>query len=298
MRSLVPTLSRALAQADALFVEGQFPAARKQYAALMERAQDKLDRSTEAIARAMLAWCALKSRDFETAEDVLSRVDPLLQNGTMDAESRVRRVRIRLIAELEDRRSAQQACRDFLGWAEQHQRAEDALDACMLLASWSEVEERVSWLERGLERSEGAPPAMAARGYTELGTALDQLDQPDDALRAYANALELYRSLGRSRALVAAEWAVGSSATRLEDWPLAQLRLEAALKSAGGRDDCSDLEVWIRGDLANVYESSGDVIEARRQILKALQYAEEQELGQLWPERYAVLRAQARLLEV
>jgi len=298
MRSLVPTLSRVLAQADTHFLEGHFAAARKQYATLMERAQDKADRSTEAVARAMLAWCALKSRDFDTAERLLERVDDLLPNGTMDAESRVRRVRIRLTAELEDRPSAKDSCRAFLAWAEEHDRSEDALDACMLLASWAEVEERVTWLERGLDRADGAPPVMAARAYTELGTALDQIDQPDEALRAYAQALESYRGLGASRALVAAEWAVGASATRLEDWPLAQLRLEAALKGAQKRDDCTDLEVWIRADLATTYASAGDVIEARRQVLQAVQAADEQQLDQLWPERYAVLREQARQLEV
>ncbi len=296
----------SLEQADALFHDGRLGAARKAFAELVERAQDKGDRATELIARIMLAGCAVRARDLDAARAVLDEVADQLDPAHDEAVARFRRVQVRIAVDAAPPDEARQAARDYLAWAEARDRPGDVLDACLLLSGLSDVEDRVEWLERGIERAgEGASAERMGRACTELAAALDQLDRPGAALDAYARALSWHRRwAGRApgararRAVVAATWAVGSCACRNEAWDLARDRLEEALALARADDDCADLAAWALADLARVYEEAGDVVGARHAVVEALHLARELELAALWPERYAAVLAQAEALDV
>lgn len=300
MPALVPTLSSSLAAADALFHSGRVSVARKAYGELLERAQDKSDRATEAAARTMLAWCALRARDVEGARELLREVGQQVDPQHLDTYGRYRRVLARVAVEASEPGVARTEARDYLAWAEQTERGADALDACLLLARLCEVDERVEWLERGIESALRAEAHEdLGRAYTGLAAALDQLEQHAEALQAYEQALRWQRASSDdpgSRPVVAALWCVGAASTRTERWAQAQDHLEQALEGALANDTCLDLVGWIRSDLATVYEASGDEVAARREMIAALEVAHEQDLGALWPERYASMLQQAEHL--
>lgn len=297
MPALVPTLASSLAHADTLFQSGRVSMARKAYGDLLERAQDKSDRATEATARTMLAWCALRARDVDGARELLREVGLQVDPQHVQSYGRYRRVLARAAVEASPPEIARTEARDYLSWAEGAERGGDALDACLLLARLCEVEDRVEWLERGIESALRADAHEdLGRAYTGLAAALDQLGQHDEALQAYEQALRWQRTLSEdpgSRPVVAATWAVGAASTRTERWAEAQEHLELALEGALANDTCLDLVGWIRSDLATVYEASGDEVAARHQLVAALEVAQEQELGALWPERYAAMLQQA-----
>ena len=300
MPALVPTLAASLARADQTFHQGRTAAARKAYGVLLERAQDKSDRAIEVIARVMLAWCALQTRDLDAARAALKeaghQVDPMHDDGY----GRYRRVLARLAVEAGTPQTARDEVRDYLAWAEERGRGADALDGCLLLAGLSEVEERVEWLERGIETAINARSTESlGRAYNELAAALDQVDQSDRALEAYQQALRWRQATpGPVRTVVAAMWAVGASACRNERWALARERLEDALATASDDPDCADLVGWIQSDLARVYDAAGDVVGARHLVVAALQSAREQDLEARWPERFSALLEQADTLDV
>ena len=272
---------------------------------LLDLAQQKTDRGAEVIARSMLAWCALKTRDLDAAQDQLQLAGAQLDPGHLVAHARYRRVWVRWVLDTREADTSKQELLEYLRWAEAHHRGAEALDACLLLARASDVADRVGWLERGIDLAVvgGDSPDLGV-AYTELATCLDQLDRPDDALAAYEQALSWHQRAAVSdsdvglRAVVGAAWAVGAAAGRNEEWDRSRDQLEWALAKGASQTDCMDLQAWIRADLALAYEAAGDVVGARHQIVRALQLAKEQDLASLWPDRHASLVAHARRLEV
>lgn len=300
MTSLVPVLHQLVAQADALFAEGRLPAARRAWEDLVQRAQDRVDRGAETAARAMLARCLLGLHEVEAAREHLARAGALADPGNVDGYARYRAALARLAIEDGPGPIARREIAEYLRWAEQERRGDEILDACLLLVPSSEPPERVEWLDRGLAQAVelGARSLELGRAWTEFAAALDQTGEAERALEAYQQALAWYEARGRPRDAVSAGWAVGALAARLEDWPLARTALERAIGTAERRTDCDDLVSLALADLAQVYEAAGDVIEARRLLLRALALAREQDLASAWPERWDGMTAHARRLEL
>ena len=99
MPALVPTLASALGVADGQFRAGRLSHARRAYASLLERAQDKGDHATEVIARVMLAWAALRARDLDGARDGLEQAAQRVDPQHLDSYARYRKVLVRLALE-------------------------------------------------------------------------------------------------------------------------------------------------------------------------------------------------------
>jgi tetratricopeptide (TPR) repeat protein len=194
---------------------------------------------------------------------------------------------------------ARAASREYLRWAEGARRGAEILDACMLLAAGASPAERVEWLERGTSQAlELDATAELGRATGELAHALDQLGRTEQALAAYEQSRRWHRARGRGREAVAAGWAVGALACRLEEWPLGRSALEEAIAEGERRTDCEDLVALALADLATVYEAAGDVVEARRILLRALARGREQHLAEQWPDRWEAIRRYARRLEL
>lgn len=305
MRALVRSHANALAQADGLLQAGRIERALVAYEQLVVRGQEASDRAVEAIGWSMVARCRLHSRDLPGARDALSRASDKLDPLHLSAYGRYRQVLARLAIEDSSRPTAWTECLDYLRWAEESEQGDQAVDAALLLARLCEVDDRVEWLQRAIDLGAryGATSALGG-ACTELGAALDQLDQPEAALAAYEQALQWHRLHhqssveGELRRLCGATWAVGSCACRVENWPLARERLEQALSLAREAADCDDLAAWIRGDLARAYEAAGDIVGARHELVEALRLAREQGLAAMWPERFASLRRHAQALDV
>ncbi len=299
MLFLVPTLARVLEQADALFDARRLPQARRAYEHLVQRAQEHSDRATEVCARAMLARCQLAVRDVEGARAQLLDAGRWADPEHVDAFARYRGVLARLSIEDGPREVTHTELRAYLQWAEDARRGVEILDACMLLAEQTSPADRVDWLRRGIEQSEllGSDPGLG-RAWTHLAAALDELGQTPQALEAYQQALRWHRDHDAGRPLVSTAWAVGALACRIEEWPLGRTVLEQALDLAANREDCDDLVPLILADLARVYEAAGDVIEARRLMIRALSTGREQHLDAVWPERWQALFTDAQRLEV
>lgn len=318
MASLVPTLASYLAHADELFALGRIPQARRAFEDVLQRAQERVDRATEGIARSMLARCLLKLRDLDGAREQLLLSAQIADPAYVDAHARYRASLARLAIEEGPPETARAEVREYLAWAGGSNRAPEVLDAVMLLAALCEPTERVEWLERGIDLAQqidntrmdnanldegGLPkdvgqPRDYGRVYAELAAALDQLDQTDSALDAYQKALVHHRAHGHIRDAVAVGWAVGALAARNEDFPLARATLEQTLLLAEQVDDCEDLVALALADLATVYEAAGDVIEARHILLRAIARGREQDLPTVWPERWERLIAYARRLDL
>ena len=299
MAALVPTLRSLLAQADALFAEGRVPAARRAYEELVQRAQEKPDRLTEAMARAMLARCLLKLEGPDAARAQLELAERTADARDVETRARLLSARVRLQVEEGPPREARGALREYLAFAEDERLGDVILDACLLLAVGAPPKERAEWLDRGIVQAvELGADALLGRACGELAHALDQLEQGDAALEAYQQSLRWHRQRGRGRETVAAGWAVGALACRLEEWPLARSALEEAVAVGERLTDCEDLVALALADLASVYEAAGDVIEARRILLRALARGREQQLGAQWPDRWDAIRRHARRLEL
>lgn len=299
MSVLVTTLRAVLEAADRTFDDGRVSAARAGYVDLLSRAQDRSDPSMETLARAMLAICALRLRDRASAEEQLDASQWRLDSASVEAQARHRRAAARLSMERDPREQVLSGLHSYLAWAEDHRIASGVLDACLLLADLHGPADRVLWLEHGLDYARAHDLEQGlGRAYGLLGSTLDQLEQPEQALVAWQQALACHERQAQVRGRVGAGWAAGELACRLEDWPLARQHLEAALALAEGAQDCSDLEPLILGDLAVVYEAAGDVIEARRLILRALARAREQELHVFAASRHQRLRAVAKRLDL
>src|SRR5262245_59446665 len=146
MSSLVPTLARHLEQADALFADGRVPQARRAYEDLVQRAQDRVDRPTETVARAMLARCLLRLREPDGAREQLDRVATLTDPGNAEAHGRYRAARARLAVEDGPADQARTELLAYLRWAEEAGRGPEGLDACALLAVGAPAAQRADWL--------------------------------------------------------------------------------------------------------------------------------------------------------
>lgn len=298
MSGLVTTLRTLLGQADAHFAAGRLAAARATYEELLERSQERGDRGMEVIARAMLARWALRRRDTEAAREHLDQARDRLDPSHREAHGRWRAADAHL-ALTEDREAGRERLRDWLRWAEQVEVWDGAVEACRLLADGRPADERASWLQRAVDlASEHDLDAILPIVYGELAAALDELGRAEEALSAWDHALDGHRRGGAPRAIASCAWAAGAIACRLEDWPLAQERLDEAIRAASDTEDARDLLALALADSARVHDASGDVIEARRVMLRALAIAREEDLARVWPERWAAMREQARRLEL
>jgi tetratricopeptide (TPR) repeat protein len=296
---LVPTLAALVSQADRAFAEGRIPAARRAWEDLVQRAQEKRDRPTEVVARSMLARCLLKMQLRDEARHELALAERVTDPTHTPAYGRYRAARARLAVEEGPPESTRRELRDYLRWAEEAQAADEVLDAAILLGAVLEPDERADVLERAIEVVRGHDPsADLAAAHVAWASALDALGRTEPALEAWTEALHGHRRRGRIRPAVSAGWAAGAAAVQLEDWPLARTLLEDAVREAERQPDCEDLVALALGDLSLVYEAAGDVVEARRLLLRALKQGREHHLASAWPERWAALRAQAVRLEV
>jgi tetratricopeptide (TPR) repeat protein len=282
-------------------------AARSAFESLVERAQERFDRETETIARAGLARCHLRRREYDAARGELGQAEARLESPSGEAAARVWAVRARLsIADGEPGT----AVRRYLAWAEAAGQWASAIDACELLAGavvdgvgrdgrGPPPDERVHWLQHALEVvDEHGPTEAQGRLLGELATALEALDQFEEAFEAWEGALRAHSRHGGTRQVVSAAWAAGTLAVRLGEWPSAQQRLEQAITAATAADDCGDLLALALAELARVQESYGDVVEARRTLLRALVLSREHDLADLWPARWTEMQEQARKLEL
>lgn len=304
---LATTLRSQVDHADALLASGRLAAARGAFEALVERAQERLDRETEAIAWAGLARCYLKRREPDAAQSELRKAEARLESPTGEAASRVWAVRARLaLAEGE----AAETLRRYLTWSEGAASWPAAVDACELLAGTANdglardgrapsPDERVHWMQRALDIvDEHGPVEAQGRLLGELAAALEALGQLEEALDAWESALRAHTRHGTPRQVISAAWASGTLSVRLGEWPTGQQRLEQAIAGASAADDCGDLMALSLAELARVHEASGDVVEARRTLLRALALAREHDLADLWPARWDEMLAQARTLEL
>jgi len=305
MSVLVTTLRSVLAGADEHLVHGRIGPSLRAYEDLLERSQARTDRAMEVVARSMMARCLLRSRDIDGAREQLQSAARLLDPLHLESHARYRRSLCRLAIEEGLPNTVRSELRDYLEWSESVQSHPEVLDACLLLARTSSPEERIDWLQRGIDHALNFEVHDELGGaYNELAAALDQAGSHADALEAYQQSLTWHRHsldrgrLGAGRGVVGAGWAVGALANRLEEWPLARARLEEALALAETLDNVSDLCGLITAELAIVHEAAGDVVEARRLCISALKLAREHAMEAVWPERWLSLCEHARRLDL
>jgi len=299
MASLVPTLHTHLRRADDLWSSGRAKQARQAFEDLLQAAQERGDRAMEVVARSMLARMALRLHALDDAREMLASAGRVADPHHLDAYRRYRAALARLAVEEGPVPVAREEVARYLRWADETRQGPEVLDACLLLADLVSAGERIAWLQRGIEqaRALGAEERLGD-AYTVLAAALEQDEQPAEAMEAYAEAYRWHRAHGAPRAVVASAWAVGATALRLEDWARARDALQTARRGAEAVDDCDDLLALLLADLATVEAEAGDVVEARRLLLVALERGEQQGLGALWPDRWEAVRRQARKLEV
>ena len=320
MTVLMKTLHKDLERADALFVARHFPRARSAYQRLVETAQDKADRQVEIIARSMLARCLLAIRDLEGAEVQLDAVQSLSKDHhPPNTTRRMFAAKVRVHLERGPLDQALDGLQSYYQWATANTSSPAIIDACELIAQHTELEERVVWLERAIHCAlaaiDASLPTTAGHGsarlqsddrtnlslgrlYTGLATALDQLNRLEPALTAWRQALHWQRQVGTERDVVATTWAVGAAAARGEDWPLAREQLEDAERLATAAGDCDDLLGLTLADLAQVYQAAGDVIEARRLLVRSIELGRTERINAVWPQRWAVIIEHARQLDL
>ena len=298
MSVLVTTLRSLLNQADSYMRAGRYSAALSAWEDLVQRSQEKTNRPMEVIARSMRARCFLRRRDLDGAREELSLAAMHLDPQNLESYGRYRSSLVRLAIE-EGPETARRELMDFLLWAEEVEVGEHVLDACVLLGQGAEQTERVEWLQRGIDYvlDRGDDEGLGS-AFNQLGAALDQTGHQQEALEAYQQALVWHRKFGTIRDVVGACWAVGAMACQLEDWPLAREALENAQLIAEDAEGCDDLLALATADLAQVYEAAGDVIEARRLVLRALELSRQQDLSSLWPQRWHALLDHAKRLEL
>lgn len=293
------TLLSRLEAADALHEQARFGSALAAYEDLVERAQERSDRSVEVAARSMAARCLLCRGDLEGARSHLAAAEAVSDPSDISAVARRWAAQARFALHEPDPHATQAAVDAYLRWADRHDHAPAIVDACSLAAERSDGEDRAAWLERAAHEAVSSElHGDIGRLFTELGACLDSLGRLDHALAAYESALRQHLQTGTLRQQVGARWAAGEAALRLEDYPLASSHLEAAVRSAERSDDALDLLALALSDLARVYEAAGDVVEARRAVLRSVRVAREQDLPGLWPARWRSLIAFAHQLEL
>ena len=97
---------------------------------------------------------------------------------------------------------------------------------------------------------------------------------------------------------VAACWACGTTAIRLEDWPYARQLLEEAVRLGAESDEIGEVVALALLDLARVHEAAGDVVEARRLVIRAASKGREHGLPSYAPRRWRDLVDYGRNLEL
>jgi tetratricopeptide (TPR) repeat protein len=291
-------LRSILEQADSHYERGHYGAASQSFEALLQRAQEKTDRPMEVVARAMLAKCLLRRRDVEGATDHLRLAAMHIDPVHLESYGRYRGSLIRVAME-EHPAVGRKETIDYLRWAEEHHLDAHVVDACMILSGGAPLDERLQWLTRGIDFAlDHGTQLNLGRAYNDLGAAFDQLGQEEEALESYQQALAWHRRLGSDRDVASACWAVGALACRVEDWPMARELLEDARAVCERTEGCMDIHSFSTADLAQAYEAAGDVIEARRLVLDALKSAREQNLAEIWPQRWQALIKHADRLDV
>ncbi|TVQ94780.1 MAG: hypothetical protein EA397_00880 [Deltaproteobacteria bacterium] len=299
MPALMTSLRNRLDAADAMHEQSRFGAALAAYEDLVERAQERSDRSIEVQARSMAARCLLSRGDLDGARAHLDAAAPMIFTAGAVGERRYRAARARLACHDPGAASVESVLHDYLRWADSQGDATAIIDACTLFSERTEGEQRVMWLQRAVDegRASGVVQDLG-RLLTELGACLDGLDRLDEALAAYESAIEHQDAGGPLRKRVGSRWAAGEAALRLEDYPLARAHLESGVQLAENTDDALDLLTLALSDLARVYEAAGDVVEARRVTLRAVDLAREQDLAGLWPARWRSLMEFGRSLDL
>ncbi|MCO4745679.1 MAG: hypothetical protein KC912_12880 [Proteobacteria bacterium] len=299
MSQLVTTLRSLLAEAD-LHFHGKRPAqARTAYEGLLESAQERGDHPMAVTARCMLARIAMQRRATDEARSHLADAAGTLDPNHFESHTRYRAALARLSVAEGPPEAARAELRHYLDWAESNAQWEEVVDAGVLLAeNAASAQEGREWLERAID----AASAYGVRErlghlYTHLA-ALHEVDgQHERALDAHQSALAWNEKQGSAREIVASCWAVGASALAVEDWPLARAKLEQALQLGESNEDCRDLMPLALSDLAAVQLATGDEIEARRLMLRAMDEAKEQDLATFWPERWSAMVEQAHNLD-
>jgi len=298
--TLVTTLRSLLSQADAHFENGRIAQARSAFEDLLERSQEKADHAMEVVARTMLAHVHLRRRDTEAARNELDMAAELLDAQHMESHTRYRAVLARLALAGSAPEVAHREVVAYLHWAEGVGEHAAAVDAALLLAERSDASDQEDWLHRAIDiAQENAVENRLAEAFTSLGALLDKSARHEEAFDAWEQARAYHLRFGTQRQIVAAAWAVGSLACKLEDWPTALSRLDEAVSGAEKAEDtCDDLLALALADMARVYEAAGDVIEARRLLLRAATLARHQDLPRFWPERWKDLIEHGRRLEL
>ena len=298
MTHLATTLLSALTHADQLFEAGRLTAAQAAYEEVLERAQERLDRSTEIEARAGLAHTLLRRQDLEGARAAADRASERLAGGTVECHTRLRSVRARIALAEGSLERARVELVELFEWARQQGRPALAMEACALLSTVHVRDERIRWLQRAVDIGVTEECEELGCAYRDLAVVFEAEGRWQEALDAWQEALQAFRRLGTTRQVRMAEWAVGALGCRLEDWPLAQARLEEVIRQADAEEETVDLLALALADLARVHEAAGDVIEARRVLLRAMAMAREHDLPRIWPERWRGMLEQANRLEL
>jgi len=292
-------LNAQLERADQLFDEGRLTKAMEAYEALLVTAQEKLDRSTEVMCRSRIAECFVLRQDGGTAVEQLERAAEVLDANNRKAQGRFRRAKARVVIATETLGAVRIYLESYVQWADEAAHYEALIDGCCLLAEHSDLEGRIAWLERALQVGQDTQTtARLGSICNDLAASLDQAKRTDEALELYELALGWHRMTGTVRAQVGACWAIGSVALREEDFPLARSRLEEAVQLAGERSECQDLVALALGDLACVYHESGDIIEARRVLIRGLKHAREVDLSSAWNQAWQKMLSLSRQLEI
>lgn len=298
MSQLVSTLRNLLDEADAHLAARRPQKARAGFERLLEHAQERADRPMAVIARAMLARLAVHRQALDEAEAFLDEARALSDPAHAESQGRLIAARIRLLVARSDP-GLLEALRDYFTWADEREQWEELVDAAHLLAEHeSDLQDAVQWLERGVDaaRLHGVTEALGAL-YTHLASLHERLGSARDALRSHEAALSTHEKYGNVRDQVGAGWAVGASAVVVEDWPLAQQKLEQALSRAEGESTAQGFVPVVLAELATVYAAAGDMIEARRAMQRALETARQQDLPTWWPERWSAMVRQSDALD-
>lgn len=299
MRALVHTLNALLERADQLFDEGPLSKALQAYEELLSTAQEKMDRSTEVMARSRIAECCLIRQEEAEASEQLSRAAEVLDVQNRTAHGRYKWAQVRCIIATDNTGVIRETLEAYVQWAEEASHFECLIDGCCLLANQSEDESRIQWLERALQVGQETQTSdRLGRICNDLASALDVVGRRKEALEAYELALGWHRMTGSVRDQVGACWAIGTVALREEDLPLARERLEEAVQLAGDNPDHQDLAALSLADLARVHHESGDEIEARRLLIRGLILAKEVDLAAAWNQAWRAMLEFAKVLDI
>jgi tetratricopeptide (TPR) repeat protein len=299
MPALVPTLNALLEHADQLFEADRLGKALAAYESLVSVSQDKADRATEGMCRSRIAECLLLRQDPDAAREQLEHAANVLDPSNRKGMGRYRWAAARLCIATESAAVVRAYLQEYVAWGDSVADSRAVIDGCVLLADQSDNEGRIQWLERALQVGQETQTSdRLGRICNDLAASLDEAGRIDEALEAYELALGWQRLRGSLRDQVGACWAIGAVALRQEDFPLAAARLEEAISLADEQVECQDLLALALGDLAWVQHGSGDEIEARRVLIRALHHATEVELSSAWRHAWEQMQNLARKLDL